>query len=220
MPCVALLAGFLRVWRARFVLSSNESQAGLRISSLQLADEGLYRCEITYLEINEGCPVVQYVNLTVLGMYLMYFFTGLDGDAAIIHLGRLVRLFSPPVLSSPCSILFYLFVYLGARRTDSIVAGIYRLCCALPPVSYTLHRLFPLGSVLPPIPSRPPCLKRTYVYSLRTLEEEQLHQSAQASSIVRQGKRIIKKCQSSFWKAAALQRLINNRLNAASSYRL
>lgn len=55
-------------FRARFVLSSNESQAGLRISNLQLADEGLYRCEITYLEINEGCPVVQYVNLTVLGM--------------------------------------------------------------------------------------------------------------------------------------------------------
>ncbi|XP_057364590.1 B-cell receptor CD22-like isoform X9 [Daphnia carinata] len=52
--------------RARFVLSSNETQAGLKISSLQLADEGLYRCEITYLEINEGCPVVQYVNLTVL----------------------------------------------------------------------------------------------------------------------------------------------------------
>ncbi|XP_045036805.1 hemicentin-1-like isoform X2 [Daphnia magna] len=52
--------------RARFVLSSNETQAGLKISSLQLSDEGLYRCEITYLEINEGCPVVQYVNLTVL----------------------------------------------------------------------------------------------------------------------------------------------------------
>ncbi|XP_046442909.1 hemicentin-1-like isoform X6 [Daphnia pulex] len=52
--------------RARFVLSSNETQAGLKISSLHLADEGLYRCEITYLEINEGCPVVQYVNLTVL----------------------------------------------------------------------------------------------------------------------------------------------------------
>lgn len=57
------------VCRARFVLSSNETQAGLRISNLQLSDEGLYRCEITYLEINEGCPVVQYVNLTVLGMF-------------------------------------------------------------------------------------------------------------------------------------------------------
>ena len=51
-------------------MSSNETQAGLRISHLQLSDEGLYRCEITYLEINEGCPVVQYVNLTVLGMSL------------------------------------------------------------------------------------------------------------------------------------------------------
>lgn len=60
------------LWRARFVLSSNESQAGLKISSLQLADEGLYRCEITYLEINEGCPVVQYVNLTVLGTYWVF----------------------------------------------------------------------------------------------------------------------------------------------------
>ena len=64
---------FLLDWRARFVLSSNETQAGLKISSLHLADEGLYRCEITYLEINEGCPVVQYVNLTVLGMYIKYF---------------------------------------------------------------------------------------------------------------------------------------------------
>ena len=64
---------FLLDWRARFVLSSNETQAGLKISSLHLADEGLYRCEITYLEINEGCPVVQYVNLTVLGMYIEHF---------------------------------------------------------------------------------------------------------------------------------------------------
>ena len=55
--------------RARFVLSyANASQAGLKISSSRLSDQGMYRCEITYLVINEpGCPTNQYVNLTVLG---------------------------------------------------------------------------------------------------------------------------------------------------------
>ena len=67
----------LKLKRARFIFSPNESEAALKISSLQLSDEAVYRCEITYLEINEGCPVVQYVNLTVYGMVLVYMYGGL-----------------------------------------------------------------------------------------------------------------------------------------------
>jgi len=53
--------------RSRFVYSSDKRLAGLKISSLELSDEAVYRCDITYLQINDGCPVVQFVNLTVLG---------------------------------------------------------------------------------------------------------------------------------------------------------
>ena len=49
------------------MISPNESQTELRLSDINLDDEGLYRCEITYLEINERCPVIHSVNLTVLG---------------------------------------------------------------------------------------------------------------------------------------------------------
>ena len=47
--------------------SSDERLAGLKISNLELSDEAVYRCDITYLQINDGCPVVQFVNLTVHG---------------------------------------------------------------------------------------------------------------------------------------------------------
>lgn len=54
------------------MLSPNESKTELRLSNINLDDEGLYRCEITYLEINERCPVIQTVNLTVLGKCAEY----------------------------------------------------------------------------------------------------------------------------------------------------
>ena len=55
--------------RARFVLTSNATETGLKISRVRLSDQAVYRCEITYLEINEGCPVVQYADLTVIGSF-------------------------------------------------------------------------------------------------------------------------------------------------------
>ena len=59
--------------------SSEERLAGLKITNLQLSDEAVYQCDITYLQINDGCPVVQFVNLTVNGKLS-------------IHLIRLIRL--------------------------------------------------------------------------------------------------------------------------------
>ena len=51
------------------MLTSNATETGLKISRVRLSDQAVYRCEITYLEINEGCPVVQYADLTVIGSF-------------------------------------------------------------------------------------------------------------------------------------------------------
>ena len=111
----------LKLKRARFIFSPNESEAALKISSLQLSDEAVYRCEITYLEINEGCPVVQYVNLTVYGMVLVYMYGGLFFLWVLSFLLRLLLLL-------PCSrinLLFFLSpsTTLSARRFISIIMG-------------------------------------------------------------------------------------------------
>ena len=41
--------------------------ATLRINEIRTADEGEYKCEITFLDITKNCPVVQLVKLTTLG---------------------------------------------------------------------------------------------------------------------------------------------------------
>ena len=39
----------------------------LQIQDLKTTDEGVYKCEITFLDITKDCPVVQLVKLTTLG---------------------------------------------------------------------------------------------------------------------------------------------------------
>ena len=41
--------------------------ARLRLSDIRTTDEGEYKCEITFLDVNKNCPVVQLVKLTTLG---------------------------------------------------------------------------------------------------------------------------------------------------------
>lgn len=48
-----------------YVPGSTESH--LQIRALELTDEAVYKCEITYMEVRENCDVVQFVNLTTLG---------------------------------------------------------------------------------------------------------------------------------------------------------
>ncbi|CAB3363001.1 Hypothetical predicted protein [Cloeon dipterum] len=52
--------------RAELHYTTNMSRSHLEIRQLQLADEAVYKCEITFLEVREGCAVVQFVNLTAL----------------------------------------------------------------------------------------------------------------------------------------------------------
>lgn len=51
-----------------YVPGSTESH--LQIRALELTDEAVYKCEITYMEVRENCDVVQFVNLTTLGKCL------------------------------------------------------------------------------------------------------------------------------------------------------
>ncbi|XP_044729273.1 hemicentin-1 [Chrysoperla carnea] len=48
----------------QYVPGSTESH--LQIRALELTDEAVYKCEITYMEVRENCDVVQFVNLTTL----------------------------------------------------------------------------------------------------------------------------------------------------------
>lgn len=44
-------------------LSVTDSAADLRISPIKLTDDGEYRCEITYLDVSNNCPVVHLTNV-------------------------------------------------------------------------------------------------------------------------------------------------------------
>ena len=39
----------------------------LEIFPLRTDDEGVYKCEITYLPVQDSCSVVQFINLTTYG---------------------------------------------------------------------------------------------------------------------------------------------------------
>ncbi|XP_042238894.1 titin-like [Homarus americanus] len=50
--------------RTDFHYAANGTESSLEIFPLRTEDEGLYKCEITYLAVREACSVVQFVNLT------------------------------------------------------------------------------------------------------------------------------------------------------------
>lgn len=45
----------------------NSSVSNLHIKDVEVTDEGLYKCEKTYLEVRENCDVVQVIKLRTLG---------------------------------------------------------------------------------------------------------------------------------------------------------
>ncbi len=53
--------------RAQLLLDDSIESARLRLSEVRAADEGEYKCEITFLDITKDCPVVQLVKLTTMG---------------------------------------------------------------------------------------------------------------------------------------------------------
>ena len=55
--------------RATLHYKPNDTVSRLEVKDLQVADEAMYKCEITYIEVREGCSVVQFVNLTALSKY-------------------------------------------------------------------------------------------------------------------------------------------------------
>ncbi|XP_046400692.1 uncharacterized protein LOC124166984 isoform X2 [Ischnura elegans] len=52
--------------RAELSYDPNVTRTYLQLGQLTLADEAVYKCELTFLEVRDGCPVVQFVNLTAL----------------------------------------------------------------------------------------------------------------------------------------------------------
>ncbi|XP_054284692.1 hemicentin-2-like isoform X5 [Macrosteles quadrilineatus] len=52
--------------RAELQYTPNSTVSHLKVRQLQVADEAVYKCEITYLEVREGCQVVQFINLITL----------------------------------------------------------------------------------------------------------------------------------------------------------
>jgi len=52
--------------RASLRYKQNDTDCRLEVKQLQVADEAVYKCEITYMEVREGCSVVQFINLTAL----------------------------------------------------------------------------------------------------------------------------------------------------------
>ncbi|EEB11372.1 hypothetical protein Phum_PHUM109390 [Pediculus humanus corporis] len=49
--------------RTELIYDHNATRTSLRIKPLHVTDEALYKCEITYIEVEEGCAVVQFINL-------------------------------------------------------------------------------------------------------------------------------------------------------------
>ena len=56
--------------RAQLILDDVDGGGGgaqLKLHDIRTADEGEYKCEITFLDITKNCPVVQLVKLNTLG---------------------------------------------------------------------------------------------------------------------------------------------------------
>lgn len=54
-------------FRADIEYSANSSKTYLKIPEVQLEDEGLYKCEATYMAVNRECNNVQHIILNVTG---------------------------------------------------------------------------------------------------------------------------------------------------------
>lgn len=56
-----------KCFRADIEYSTNSSKTYLKIPDVKLKDEGLYKCEATYMAVNRECNNVQHIILNVTG---------------------------------------------------------------------------------------------------------------------------------------------------------
>lgn len=55
--------------RSDIQYTTNSSKTFLKIPDVKLEDEGLYKCEATYLAVNRECNNVQHIILNVTGKF-------------------------------------------------------------------------------------------------------------------------------------------------------
>lgn len=56
-------------FRSDIQYTTNSSKTFLKIPDVKLEDEGLYKCEATYLAVNRECNNVQHIILNVTGKF-------------------------------------------------------------------------------------------------------------------------------------------------------
>ncbi|EFN82323.1 hypothetical protein EAI_05298 [Harpegnathos saltator] len=61
--------------RADIEYSTNSSKTYLKIPGVKLKDEGLYKCEATYMAVNRECNNVQHIILNVTGKLTLHYAT-------------------------------------------------------------------------------------------------------------------------------------------------
>lgn len=60
--------------RADLVISKNDTETFLKLPNVKIADEGLYKCEATYLAVNRECNNVQHITLNVTGEHIFHIY--------------------------------------------------------------------------------------------------------------------------------------------------
>lgn len=55
----------------RVTFVTNATPPYFHLQWTELTDEAQYRCEVTYLRVQDSCPTITVLNLTVLGKYLI-----------------------------------------------------------------------------------------------------------------------------------------------------
>lgn len=61
-------------FRLEVIHEANSTAAVLKISPVRAEDEGVFRCELTYLLVGEDCDTVQLLHFRTLSKHLFLFF--------------------------------------------------------------------------------------------------------------------------------------------------
>lgn len=60
---------FFFLFRAYWSTEPNSTLGYLVMDNITAQDEGVYKCEITYTKVHEGCNIVQFINLTTFSKF-------------------------------------------------------------------------------------------------------------------------------------------------------
>jgi len=52
------------LYRSYWSIEPNSTLGFLVMDNITALDEAVYKCEITYTKVHEGCNIVQFINLT------------------------------------------------------------------------------------------------------------------------------------------------------------